>query len=270
MKAIKNQIFQIIEPTSGDSHYARFFSIFLITLICLNVLAVIFETVKSIYSEYPRFFHLFEVFSVAIFSIEYLLRLWLSTCDQRYKGSFIGRIRFAITPLALIDLLAILPFYLPMFIAMDLRFIRALRLVRLVRIFKMGRYSNSLRTLVAVLREKKEDILITAFAVAILLVIASSLMYHVEHEAQPEAFSSIPAAMWWGVSTLTTVGYGDIYPITPLGKFLGAVIALLGIGLFALPAGVLSSGFIEQIQKRRLEIKVCPHCGKVIGSDLKS
>ena len=125
----------------------------------------------------------------------------------------------------------------------------------------MGRYSESIKLFGKVLRAKKEELLIVVFAVFILLTISSSLLYYVEHEAQPEMFSNIPAAMWWGVATLTTVGYGDIYPITPAGKFLGAIISLLGIGLFALPAGILSSGFIEEIRRRKNKIRKCPHCG---------
>jgi voltage-gated potassium channel len=160
--------------------------------------------------------------------------------------------------------MAILPFYLPMIITLDLRFIRAVRLFRLVRIFKMGRYSESLRLLENVFKEKKEALLITIFMVFILLVIASSLMYFVENEAQPEVFSSILKAMWWGVATLTTVGYGDIYPVTLIGKILGGAIAILGIGMFALPAGILGSGFVEQIQRTRSKSRVCPHCGKDI------
>jgi len=125
----------------------------------------------------------------------------------------------------------------------------------------MGRYSESIKLFGKVLRAKKEELFIVVFAVFILLIISSSLLYYVEYEAQPEIFSNIPAAMWWGVATLTTVGYGDIYPITPAGKFLGAIISLLGIGLFALPAGVLSAGFIEEIRKIKEPVKTCPYCG---------
>ena len=113
-----------------------------------------------------------------------------------------------------------------------------------------------------VIRAKKEELLISVFVMVILLVFCSSLMYIIENEAQPEAFPSIPSAMWWGVTTLTTVSYGDVYPITILGKFLGAIIALLGIGMFALPTGILASGFAEEIQKKGKEMIICPHCGK--------
>lgn len=126
----------------------------------------------------------------------------------------------------------------------------------------MGRYSESMKLFVKVLKAKKEEIFIIIFVIFILLTISSSLLYYIEHEAQPKVFSSIPAAMWWGIATLTTVGYGDVYPITSLGKFLGAIISLLGIGLFALPTGILSAGFVEEIRKRREGEKVCPHCGQ--------
>jgi len=263
-KKLKNRLFEILEVASAGDLPSRLFDIFIMTLISLNVIAVMLETVESLSSRYMLFFRIFEIFSVSIFTIEYLLRLWSCTTDNRFKGSIKGRIRFALTPLALVDLFAILPFYLPMLITFDLRFLRALRLFRLFRLFKMGRYSNAFKMVGNVLREKKEELFITVFSGLILLVVASSLMYFVENEAQPETFSSIPAALWWGVATLTTVGYGDIYPITPIGKLLGGIIALLGIGMFALPAGIITSGFAEEIQRRKEKRRICPHCGKDI------
>lgn len=262
---VKKVLFEILEVASADDLPSRVFDVFIMTLISLNVIAVILETVESLSSQYKLFYWIFEIFSVSVFTIEYLLRLLTCTTDNRFKSPFKGRIRFAVTPLSLVDLMAILPFYLPMIIPIDLRFIRALRLFRLFRLFKMARYSEALKTLRNVLKGKKEELLIAIFSVLILLVISSSLMYFVENEAQPDAFSSIPAAMWWGVATLTTVGYGDVYPITPIGKFLGAIIALLGIGMFALPAGILASGFAEEIQKRRGKQRICPHCGRDIN-----
>lgn len=259
---VKNRLFDILEIASDGDLPSKLFDIFIMTLISLNVITVILGTVDYLYSRYMLFFWAFEIFSVSVFTIEYLLRLWTCTTDSRFKSFIKGRIRFAVTPLALVDLLAILPFYLPMIIPLDLRFIRALRLFRLFRLFKMGRYSEALKTFGNVLKEKKEELVIAVFSVLIILVIASSLMYFIENETQPEAFSSIPAAMWWGAATLTTVGYGDIYPITPIGKFLGAIIALLGIGMFALPAGILSSGFAEEIQRKHENRRICPHCGK--------
>ncbi len=260
----KRRLFEIMEMASPGDVPSRVFDVSISALIFLNVVSVILETVKSLSVKYNEYFWEFEVFSVVIFTIEYILRLWSCNSSRRYKGVIVGRIRFALTPLAIVDLLAILPFYLPMLIPIDLRFLRALRFFRLFRIFKVGRYSRAFRTFGNVFKEKKEELFVAIFTVLILLVIASSLMYFVENEAQPNVFSSIPSAMWWGVATLTTVGYGDVYPVTPMGKFLGAIIALLGIGIFALPAGILASGFSEEISKRENREKICPHCGKRI------
>ena len=237
-------------------------------LIFLNVAAVVLETVDWIYLRYAFFFNAFDIFSVAVFTVEYTLRVWSCTVNPKFQDPVRGRLRFMVTPLALIDLMAVLPFYLP-FVFPDLRFMRALRLFRLLRVLKLARYSDSLQTFVDVLRLKKEELLLMLFAIMILLVVSSSLMYDAENEAQPDAFSSIPAAMWWGIVTLATVGYGDIYPVTPWGKFIGSIVVILGIGLFALPTGVLASGFAEVLTRRKEEQKkagmICPHCGRHIG-----
>jgi voltage-gated potassium channel len=261
---VKKKIANILDGTSAEDLPSRVFHVFIITLIFLNVIAIVLETVENLSSQHRVFFRTVEAFSVSIFTIEYILRLWTCTTDNRFNSAIKGRIRFAVTSLALIDLMAFLPFYLPMILPLDLRFIRVLRLFRLFRLFKLGRYSRSLKTLGNVLKEKKEELIVTLFVVLILLVIASSLMYFVENRAQPQAFSSIPAAMWWGVSTLTTVGYGDVYPVTPLGKFLGAVTAIFGIGMFVIPAGILASAYAEEIQRTHGKHKICPHCGNDI------
>ena len=237
-------------------------------LIFLNVAAVVLETVDWINLRYAFIFSAFEIFSVAVFTVEYTLRVWSCTANPDFKDPVRGRLSFMVTPFALIDLIAVLPFYMP-FVFADLRFIRARRLFRLFRVLKLARYSDSLKTFVDVLKLKKEELLHMFFAIMILLVVSSSLMYDVEHDAQSDAFSSIPAAMWWGIVTLAKVGYGDIYPVTPWGKFIGSVVVILGIGLFALPTGVLASGFAEVLAQRKEEKKkagmICPHCGRHIG-----
>jgi voltage-gated potassium channel len=237
------------------------FDVFIIILIAINIFAVIVETVESIYASAYQLFRYFETFSVIVFTIEYILRLWTCTLNEKYKNRLTGRIKFIITPLALVDLFAFLPFYVPMIIPFDLRFLRGFRLLRLIRILKIGRYSEAARLFGQVLNTKKAELLTAVFVIFILLIISSSLLYYVEREAQPNKFSSIPQAMWWGVVTLTTVGYGDIYPVTPLGKFLSSIISLLGIGLFAMPTGILSAGFIEQIRTKKNSRKKCPYCG---------
>ncbi len=237
----------------------RYIDSFIMALIVANVTAVVVETIDPLYSAYQYEFYLFELLSVVVFCLEYLGRLWVATENAAYRHPIAGRIRYALTPFMLIDFLAIVPFFLG-FVVVDLRFLRMLRLLRFLRLFKLARYSSSMQMFVTVILEKKEDLVISFSVGGLLLLFASSLMYFVEHEAQPEVFSSIPAAMWWGVVTLTTVGYGDVYPVTLTGKLLGALVAVVGIGLFALPASILASGFVEASTKGKTY--TCPHCGE--------
>ncbi len=260
----RRRLFRILELAESGDAASKVFDIFILTLIVLNVAAVMLESMEDLRLRYALLFHQFEVFSVAVFTVEYLLRVWSCTSDPRWRKGVVGRLRFMRTPLAVIDLLAVLPFYLPMFIPVDLRFLRVLRLFRLFRLLKLARYTESLRLMGVVVAKRKEELFITLFVIGMLLVLASSAMYLAENEAQPEEFGSIPASMWWAVVTLTTVGYGDTYPVTVAGRVTGAVVALLGIGMIALPTGILGSGFIEELQRRRqnAEPKRCPHCGQ--------
>lgn len=236
---------------------------FIYGLIIINVVALILESYEEIRSDFQVVFDIIEIFSVIIFTIEYILRLWSADYNKNEK-SLICRVRFAFSPLGLIDLLAILPFYLPILMPIDLRVVRILRLLRLLRIFKLGRFSKSLKTINEVLKETKADLAITLFVTFILLVVSSTLMYHFENEVQPDKFASIGHSFWWSVATLTTVGYGDVYPMTGIGKILSAVIALIGIGFVALPTGIISSAFVDKLQSKKpktYECK-CPNCGK--------
>lgn len=262
---LRQRIFEDLGVGGGHPHSlsGRIAQWSVISLVALNVLAVILETEHGLYVRHRRLFHRFDTASVALFSVEFLLRLWSCTYDKRFRHPLAGRLKFAVTPLAIVDLLAILPFYLPMFIHCDLRFLRVIRLMRLFRLFKTTRYFTAANVIGNVFRSKREELLISLYAMLILLVLASSLMYEVEHLAQPQAFSSIPAAMWWGIVTLTTVGYGDIYPVTVVGKICAAVIAVLSMGLFALPAGIFASGFAEAIKRKPEPTRrTCPYCGE--------
>ncbi len=265
--AVKRRIFEILEVAHVGDLASRWFDVFIIGLIALNVLTLILGTVPSLHGAY-QVFRIFEIISVIVFTIEYALRLW--TCKENPDVTLkrFPRLRFAGRGMLIIDLMAILPFYIALLVpaarALDLRVLRAIRLTRIFRLFKLGRYSESLKIMGKVFRAKREELGITVFVLVILLIIASSLMYFIENPGQPDAFSSIPASLWWGVATLTTVGYGDIVPLTALGKALGMIIAVLGIGLFALPAGILGSGFVEAFGSSKGEQLVCPHCGKGI------
>ncbi len=264
---IRRRTYEILDRGADDDVPSKIVDLFIMALIILNVLAVMLETVPSIREAHGHSLHLFDLFSVGIFSIEYLLRIWSCTSNPRYGHPLWGRLRFMIHPMSLIDLAAILPFYLPQLITMDTRAVRALRLFRLFRILKLGRYSTAANLLGRVVLDKKEELTVGFMLMVMLLVVTSSAMYFIEHEAQPEVFSSIPASLWWSVVTLTTVGYGDVTPVTTLGKVVAAVIALLGVGMFALPAGILASGFAREIDRRHTHCGQprCPHCGGPIG-----
>jgi voltage-gated potassium channel len=260
--AFKNRVYHALEVEEGDEGIDRAINLGLFTLIVVNVTAVVLETVPRFQQRFGLAFDVLEAVSVGIFTLEYLLRVWTCTEDARYRGAVGGRVWFVLSPLALIDFAAIVPAYLPGEVFLDLRYARIVRLIRMLRVLKMSRYSTTVRTFVRVADAKRGDLGLIAVFLLVLLVLASSSMYFVEHRAQPTVYSSIPAAMWWSIETLTTVGYGDMVPATPAGKFLGSLIALLGIGFFALPAGVLAAAFAEELTKTRSVKGACPHCGQ--------
>ena len=238
---------------------------FIIGLIALNVLAVMVETVEWVEAAYGAELFWFEVFSVSIFTIEYVGRVWSAIDDPEYTGVISGRMKFASRPLLIVDFVAILPFYLMLAgVQLDLRFLRVLRMIRLIRLLKLARYSVAMQDFGTVFSDKKEELTLAFLANVMLLILTASIMFLVEHEAQPDVFTSIPATFYWAFITLTTVGYGDITPITPVGQLLTGFIALLGIGLFALPASILASGFLEQTESvtDETEWEFCPHCGE--------
>jgi voltage-gated potassium channel len=252
------------DPETGATKW-DWVDVFLLVLILLSTVVVVLETEQGLYQQYSAFFIAFDIFTVVVFTIEYIVRMWACTADPRFADPVTGRLRYAVSFYGVIDLLAILPFYATLLFPvalLDLRFLRVLRLMRFARVLKVGRYSEALDRLKSVFRAKKADLGVALVGVLVILVLASSVMYHVENAAQPEAFSSIPAAMWWGVSAMTTVGYGDIHPITPLGKVLAGGIQLLGIALFALPAGILAAGYEEDARRRRAGKGVCHTCGQ--------
>ncbi|MDX1655162.1 MAG: ion transporter [Candidatus Competibacteraceae bacterium] len=245
----RRRTWEILEQAHLGDHTSRVVDIILEVLIIANVLAVVLESVEALEAQYRELFRWFNLVSVLIFTVEYLLRLWCA--PERYPDDArpnLPRLRWAVTPLALADLLAILPFYLSMFVVLDLRF---LRLLRLLRVLKLARYSVAMKLLGDVFREEAGTFGTTLFILLVVMVLAASGIYVVEHQAQPEAFGSIPAAMWWAVATLTTVGYGDVTPITSLGKMFGACITIVGVGMVALPSGLLASAFSEQLRRRR-------------------
>ncbi len=252
MQFTRKRVYELLNPNDGPQRLGRIVDLALMLLITLNVIAVILETNATFFARWRTPLLAFDIFSVAIFTIEYLLRLWTCVEDPRFANKPNPRLRYALTPMALIDLIAILPFYLSFLFTMDLRVLRSLRLLR---VFKLTRYSTAMTLLLEVFREEASTFFAAFFLLFVLLIIASSGAYFFEHEVQPEAFGSIPAAMWWALVTLTTVGYGDVIPLTIGGRIFGGMVTVIGVGMAALPAGIMASGFADQMHKRRDMLK---------------
>ena len=212
---------------------------------------MIFESHESVRKSFGDFFYFFELVSIMIFSLEYLYRISYSFANNGLKGV----LNYIFSFFGLIDLISILPFYLNQFINLDGRFLRILRLFRLTRIFKFGRDSNSLKLFTKALVSVREQLLFTLFLSALTILFSASAIYYLENEAQPDKFSSITESVWWATISLATVGYGDVYPITVGGKIFATIISLVGIGVVAIPTGVISASFVEEIYKERLKRK---------------
>jgi voltage-gated potassium channel len=259
---LRHRVWELLDPTDGGAdRWQRAFDVGLLTLIMINVVAAILGTVAEVAMRWATLLGWIERVSVAIFTIEYLLRVWACTTVTRYEHPVWGRLRYLRSPLAVVDLVAIAPFYVPA-MALDLRTIRVLRLIRIARLAKTARYLTTLALFRDVYRAKRDEILVTTGLLLALIVCAATVMFYAEGDAQPDKFTSIPAAMWWAVVTLTSVGYGDIYPVTSLGKLLGGLLAVAGIGLVALPTAILGAGFVEALAARRAP-PTCSHCGHV-------
>ncbi len=245
---LRNKTFLFLEISTPEDRASYWFDMFMVVLILSNVAAIILETVDVISEAAGSFFYLFELFSVIIFTTEYILRVWSSVEEPsgRFSSPFFGRLRYILSPMAIIDLIAFLPFYLSTFFGVDLRILRLFRLLRLV---KLTRYSPALNAVGATMVSQHRA-LTAAFLVMIMaLLFSSSIMFVFENEVQPEKFSSIPTAMWWGMATLTTVGYGDVAPVTPMGQLFGIITMIIGIGMFALPTGIIATGFANEMEK---------------------
>lgn len=240
----------VLEGREDNYPCSRLFSNLLVVLIAANGIAVVLESNLVLRKSYREFFIAFELFSVLIFSIEYVARLWAATEKPKYAGlsPLRARLRYVLSPMALVDLLAIAPFYLSLLIPVDLRY---LRLFRLLRLLKLSHYFDGLHVFGSVLRREASAIAGALMIMIVLIVVSACLMFTVENAAQPGHFDNIAQAIWWAVVTLTTVGYGDITPVTYGGKLLAIVIMLLGVGTMALPAGILAARFSEELQSRR-------------------
>ena len=251
---LRKFVYNNLHNEDYETKFSRAINYFLILLILGNAAAVLLESVNDLYQSYTAFFDFFEYFSIFIFSLEYLLRFWSVAEVNPFYSAWKNRLNWVKSGAAIIDLLAILPAYINFWVPIDLRFLRILRLIRLL---KLTRYFVSLQILLRVIEREKGSFQAVIFILGIMIMMAAASIYVVESKAQPEVFTSIPASMWWAVVTLTTVGYGDVTPITPLGRFFGAIITILGVGLAALPAGILATGLTHELEQRKqnLEIK---------------
>mgnify|MGYP001181695156 FL=1 len=245
---LRRKIYDVLEATENRTGLSSFIDIALVVLIVVNILSVVLESVESMNVRFGALFEYIEIFSVAVFTLEYMVRLWVCPEDPIEGADPNPRLKHMRSPMAVIDILAILPFYLTYLFAIDLRFLRVLRLLR---ILKLTRYSSAMTMLLDVFKEEASAFFAGFFILMVLLILAASGAYLAEHQVQPVKFGSIPAAMWWSMATLTTVGYGDVTPVTVAGKVFGACVTIVGIGMAALPAGILANGLATQLNRKR-------------------
>ena len=267
----QKRILEILSKHKDTDSVSKLCDRLLASLILLNLLAIILESVPAIGTRFSTGFIIFELFTVFIFTAEYSLRIWVSAVDKNRPGKtpFTKRLNYLFSFTGIIDLLSILPSILFMFVALDLRWIRVLRLIRLL---KFSHYSPALEDLISALNEEKNAFIAAVYLFLIALFFSSTLMYIAENEIQPGAFSSIPETMWWSLITLTTVGYGDVIPVTALGKVIGGVTALMGICVVALLTGIVATAYVNQISTRRqiitAEISHALEDGKITKQEL--
>ena len=249
--AIKKRVFEIISKAENGDLASQIFDWSIMALIALSIISIILESFAGIYQKWHSVFQIFETITVVVFTVEYILRVW--TADLLYPEAKHPRLKYIFSFMALIDLLAILPFYLP-FISADLRFLRMMRLFRLfrlLRVFKLGRYFEALQIIVKVIKTSGPQLVMSVALCVFVMLFSAIIMYTVENPVQPEQFPNVISSLWWAICTLTTVGYGDVYPITHIGRFLASVISLVGIGIIAIPTGIIAAGFNQVISKER-------------------
>lgn len=250
MSKIKKQIFNIIQIGNKSDFLSRFFDYFIVIAILINLFVTILETYSEM-TPYMGIINAIEFVTILIFTLEYALRIWTSDLLYPEKKKMAALVAFVFSFYGLIDLLTILPYYLPFFFPAGAVAFRMFRVIRIFRLFKINSQYDAFNVITDVLKSKKNQLLSSLALILIFMIAASLCMYSLEHDAQPEAFSNAFSGIWWSVSTLLTVGYGDIYPITALGRVMAIIIAFLGVGMVAIPTGIISAGFVEQYNKTR-------------------
>lgn len=250
MNKLKKRLFHIIQIGDKSDFPSRFFDIFIVLVIGINIAATLFSTFEES-APYINIINKIETVTVFIFTIEYILRIW--TADLLYpdKKRYLAILSFVFSFYGIVDFLTFFPYYLPIVFPAGIVALRVFRVIRIFKLFKINPNYDAFNVIVDVINEKKNQIL-SSFCMILILMLASSLcMYSLEHDAQPENFRNAFSGIWWSVSTLLTVGYGDIYPITAMGKIMAILISFLGVGMVAIPTGIISAGFVEQYTKQR-------------------
>jgi voltage-gated potassium channel len=248
-------MYQLLEKAEEGDRASQLVDVGLLILVFVNVLAVSLETVDSLHRAYAEIFWWIEIVSVTLFTLEYGLRFWsvAASADERGISSLKARLSYVFSPTGIIDLVAILPSLLPLlFGSIDLRWLRILRLARL---FKFSHYTSALEDLISSVRREHQSFIATIYLLFLALMISSTLIYVFEHELQPENFGSIPESMWWSFVTLTTVGYGDVVPVTAAGRAIAALTALMGVCVVALLTGIVATGFSKQMAMKQSELE---------------
>jgi voltage-gated potassium channel len=248
-RTLRRRVYEIVEAAREGDRHSELFDRLLIILILLNVVAFVAETVPSLAKAYGPWFDLFENVSVGLFTVEYVLRIW-SAPEIGYLRRLPGwkaRLHWATRPYLIIDLISILPFYLHHVFGLDLRIVRLLRVTRLLR---LTRYSPAMHTLGRVIYGERRALVAAVYLLAAAVIFAATGIHYLESEAQPEKFGSIPESAWWAIATLTTVGYGDVVPVTMWGKAFGAVVMVTGLCILALPVAIISTGFAQEVGRR--------------------
>lgn len=245
--SLRRRVYNLLSPGDHGGRLSHAVNLFIIFLILINVLSATLATVREFYDAYLPYFRAIEIFSVSVFTLEYVLRFWSSKEDSRYET----RPGFFFSFDSIIDLLAVVPFFLGFIFNFDLRALIALRLLRLL---KLVRYFAPLAILGAVIKAEFRGLMTAMLVLVILVFVAATGIYIFEHKAQPEVFGNIPQSMWWAIVTLTTLGYGDVIPVTLGGRIFAAMITVMSIGTVALPAGMLASRFSEELEKRKKEM----------------
>ena len=251
---LRHAAHRLLHNPTGKHPFTAWINRALAVLIIINCVAVALETVPEILRGNERAFFWLEAVSTSIFAIEYLLRLWCAVEQADYAQPLLGRLRWMLRPVAIFDLIVVATYFAPV----DLRFLRLLRLLRLLRVLSLNRMAGTYDNLKHSIAMRKDLLLVSAVLMCCSLFASAALVYVCEHGAQPTVFTSIPATLWWSVVSLTTIGYGDMVPITVAGKICAPISTLFGIGVFALPAAILTGAVIEADSRS----KTCPHCGK--------